>query len=338
MQKNSPPPTALSTEPVVAYIIVSWNNKDILDECIESIFEQKNVQKHVLLVDNDSKDGTAEYITNTYPKVFVMAQEANHGFAKGNNIGIKEALKDPSVEFVVLLNSDARLADNWTETLARQARLKVRTATMQSITLDYYDHGIMDSTHVYLSTIGQATQGSFRQPIAFGSDVAPQKVFGCNAAAMLITRKFIEAQPFEDFFDETMFMYLEDVDVATRATVMGWDNYVVPGTRAYHMGSASSGKNPGFSLYMTFRNNLGLMIKNLPFPILMKVILMIPRSDRASIRHLKRIGKSEGVPAILKGRAASLLYIPIFLMKRHTLKKSRKVDTQYLWHLMRKGY
>jgi len=89
---------------------------------------------------------------------------------------------------------------------------------------------------------------------------------------------------------------------------------------------------------MTFRNNLGLMIKNLPFPILMKVILMIPRSDRASIRHLKRIGKSEGVPAILKGRAASLLYIPIFLMKRHTLKKSRKVDTQYLWHLMRKGY
>jgi GT2 family glycosyltransferase len=209
---------------------------------------------------------------------------------------------------------------------------------LQSITLDYYDHGIIDSTHLYISRLGQATQGSFRRPLPYNFDTAPEKVFGCNAAARLVSRAFIEAQPFKEFFDETMFMYLEDVDIAARATVMGWDNYVVPGTRAYHMGSASSGKNPGFSLYMTFRNNTGLLIKNLPLPILLRILVSIPKSDRASIRHLKRLGKQDAVPYVIKGRLASLKYVPIFIFKRRKLKKYHDIDSTYLWQLMRRGF
>jgi len=210
---------------------------------------------------------------------------------------------------------------------------------LQSITLDFYDPGIIDSTHVYISRIGQGTQGSWRHPIPFGYDVAPQKVFGCNAAAMMITRKFIEAQPFRDFFDETMFMYLEDVDVAARATVMGWDNFVIPGTRAYHMGSFSSAKkDPSYSLYMTFRNNTGLLIKNLPTKIIWLLLFKIIKADRAAIKHLKRIDKGYSAPAVVKGRLVSILYIPIFIIKRHKLKKYRKVNSEYLWNLMRLGF
>lgn len=322
----------------VAYIIVCWNNKKILGECIESIEQQDYAKKRIILVDNASKDNTTEYIADTFPEVEILAQSKNHGFAKGNNIGIRKALEDTELGYVVLLNSDARLAPEWTSTLISSLKLKPRAATGQSVTLDYYDHGIIDSTHIYVARNGQATQGSYRRPIAYNSDVAPQKVYGCNAAAMVITRAFIEAQPFKDFFDETMFMYLEDVDVASRSTVMGWDNYVVPGTRAYHMGSASSGKNPDFSLYLTFRNNLGLHIKNLPLPVLLKVLVSLPKADWASIRHLKRLGVHGGVPAVIKGRIASLSYIPIFLLKRRKLKKYRVVDNDYLWRLMKRGY
>ncbi len=323
----------------VAYVVVAWNNKDIIDECIQSIKNQDYQKKQrIILVDNASSDNIKEHVATNFPEVEVLPQTKNYGFAKGNNIGIAAALEDIDVEYIVLLNTDARLATNWTSTVIAAARLRPMTATMQSVTLDYYDQGIMDSTHVYISRYGQGTQGSWRTPIAKEKDTAPQKVFGCNAAAMLITRKFIEAQPFKDFFDETMFMYLEDVDIAARSTVMGWDNYVVPGTRAYHMGSASSSKNPGFSLYMTFRNNTGMLIKNLPLSILLVILLDIPKADRASIKHLKRIGKPEGVPAIIKGRLASLKYIPIFLVKRHRLKKYRNVNTDYLWQLMQRGF
>jgi GT2 family glycosyltransferase len=335
---NKETPANATTVPTVAYVVVTWNNVDIVHDCILSIEQQKYPSKKIIVVDNASADNTVSYIEKEFPGVQLLAQKENYRFAKGNNIGIDEALKDESVEHIVLLNSDARLAPNWTSTLVKEAARKPRAATMQSVTLDYYDHGIIDSTHVYLSALGQATQGSFRRPIGYGFDVAPQKVFGCNAAAVLITRKFIETQPFSDLFDETMSMYLEDVDFAMRATVMGWDNYVVPGTRAYHMGSVSSGKNPGFSLYMTFRNNLGLLIKNLPFPLLMKVLVLVLRSDRASRAHLKRTGNPEGAKAIIRGRLASLQFIPIFVLKRRKLKKVVTVDNDYLWSLMRKGF
>jgi len=324
----------------VAYIIVSWNNKDLLEGCINSIVEQDyKGDKRIYLIDNNSSDDTVEYMARNYPDVHLIAESKNHGFAKGNNIGIRAALKDVDVKYVVLLNTDATLEYNWTRVLVDAAQYRPLAATMQSITLDYFDHAVIDSTHIYISRRGQGTQGSWRLPMASNTDVATQKVYGCNAAAMMITRTFIEAQPFNDFFDETMFMYLEDVDVATRATVMGWDNYVVSGTKAYHMGSVSSNKkDPSFSLYMTFRNNTGLIIKNLPFRIMLRVLLEVPRADWAAIKHLKRIGKGKAVPAVVKGRLRSLLFIPIYMRKRATLKSQRSINTDYLWRLMNRGF
>lgn len=105
------------------------------------------------------------------------------------------------------------------------------------------------------------------------------------------------------------------------------------------MGSVSSNKkDPSYSLYMTFRNNTGVLIKNLPTMILLRLILSLPRSDRAARKHLKRIGKGKSSPAIIKGRLTSILFIPIFIKKRHKLKKYRVIDEDYLWHLMRRGF
>lgn len=332
--------TEVQPEETAAYVIVSWNNKSILDDCIKSIHTQDFAgKKRIILVDNASSDQTVEYLEKEFPEVEVVSETRNHGFAKGNNIGIKLALADKKVKYIILLNTDARLAANWTKTLVNAAEKRPLTATMQSITLDYYDHSVIDSTHIYISRYGQGTQGSCREPIGYGHDVAPQKVFGCNAAAMMITRKFIDSQPFDDLFDETMFMYLEDVDLATRATVMGWDNFVIPGTRAYHMGSVSSKKkDPSFSLYMTFRNNIGLQIKNLPPKILLVILSRLIKSDIASIRHLRRTGKGRAVPAVIKGRLVSILFIPIFIAKRQKLKKYRTVNVDYLWRLMGRGF
>ena len=328
------------TKDTVAYIIVSWNNRELLKDCIESISVQNCTEnKRIILIDNNSSDDTVEYINKHFPNVELIVSDKNNGFAKGNNIGITLVLKDKNVKYVVLLNTDARLESNWTSTLINAANKRPRTAMMQSITVDYYNHQVIDSTHLYISEYGQAIQSSWREPIGIGYDIAPLKVFGCNAAAMLITRKFIDAQPFKELFDETMFMYLEDVDLAARATIMGWDNFVIPGTRAYHMGSVSSSKkDPSFSLYMTFRNNMGLLIKNLPLKILLTILFRMVKADTASIRHLRRTGKSKGVAALIKGRLMGIVFIPHFLIKRYKLKPYRKIDIDYLWRLMKHGY
>lgn len=322
--------------PKVAYIIVCWNNQNLLDECIRSIKSQTYKNRRIIMVDNNSSDDSIKHVTKNYPEVDVLPQSKNHAFAKGNNIGIQYALEDSEVEFISLVNTDATLDPNWTETILKFAAFKPKGAAFQTITLDYYDRNTIDSTHVYVAHNGQATQGSWRRPIATNTDIAPQKVFGCNAAAVVYSRAFIEAQPFSEFFDETMWMYLEDVDVAARATVMGWDNYVIPGARAYHMGSASSSNNPGFSLYYTFRNNGAMLVKNLPLVVLAKVFPRLIKGDIDTIRVLIRNNRVHDIKYVVKGRLVGLALLPWFLGKR--LKLRHVVSARSLWRLMLNGY
>lgn len=321
----------------VAYIIVCWNNKDLLEECINSILEQDYTNKKIIFVDNDSRDGSAEFVKKKFPSVIILRQPDNYGFAKGNNIGIKHALTD-DVSHIVLLNTDARLAKNWTSTLVNFAEKNNEVATLQSVTLDYYDKNVIDSTHIYISRNGQGTQGSYRKATNPEIDVVATEVFGCNAAAILITRKFIDAQPFKKLFDEQMFMYLEDVDVAARATVLGWHNYVLPGTKAYHMGSASSGKNPGFSLYMTYRNNARLLFVNLPFSMFVRIMPSVLRGDKSTIRHLQMVGNHESAEKVRKGRTEGLIKLPLAIPRAITMQLKRKITRDKLWGFMEKGF
>jgi GT2 family glycosyltransferase len=321
----------------VAFIVVCWNNSQLLPEMINSIKKQTYKNIDTFIVDNGSKDNSVEIIKTLMPEAYLTEAESNLGFAKANNLGIKKALEAKNIKYIVLLNTDARLSEDWTEKIIAFASLKPKAAFLQGTTLDYYNHSIIDSTHTFISRNGQATQGSWRD--YYDNELGPKKVFGVNAAACMISRAFIDAQPFKnEFLDETMFMYLEDVDATTRAIVMGWDNYLVPGARAYHMGSASSGKNPGFSLYLTFRNNTGMLIKNLPPIIILRLIPRIIKSDIETFRHLRRIDKRKLSWIIPKARIAGMIFVPIFIYKRIKLYSHINTSSEYLWQLMKKGY
>jgi GT2 family glycosyltransferase len=119
---------------------------------------------------------------------------------------------------------------------------------------------------------------------------------------------------------------------------MGWDNYLVPGAQAYHMGSASTSKDSTYSLYMTFRNNSGVLIKNFPLKILLLTLPKLIRGDIDTLKELRRIGKKKASHKMLKGRLVGILRIPLFLSKRFKLLSGRQVDKNYLWKLMNRGY
>ena len=327
----------MSKTPKVAFILVCWNNQDLLHECFESINAQDYKNHITIMVDNGSKDRSVEYTRSNFPWVDVLEAGANLGFAKGNNRAMEYASKKhEDIDYFVFLNTDARIKEDWLSVLVDFAKQKPMGALFQSTTLDYYDHSIVDSTHIYVSRNGSGTQAGWRT--LYLGDVGPRKVFGVNAAAAMISCKFIEAQPFSKVFDETMFMYLEDVDLSARATVMGWDNYLVPNTFAYHMGSASSGKNPGFALYMTYRNNIAMLAKNVPLGMLLKMTYSMFTADRHTIIHLRRIGQKESAKKLLKGRIVGAIRLPLYIpgiYKMHRYRKS--VSSEYLWEIMSRG-
>lgn len=325
-----------SQNPLVAFAIVGWNNQNILTECLDSISDQTYKNHKTFYLDNASSDDSVKMISDKYASVEIIKSDKNLGFAKGNNRLVEEILKDQNVEYVVLLNSDARVDERWLEELINFASYKKTSAIFQGRTLDYYNHDIIDSTHIYIAQNGQGTQGNWRH-VNIGI-TNPRKVFGANAAACLISRRFIEAQPFKTIFDEAFFMYLEDVDLSARATVMGWDNYYVPRAVAYHMGSASSGKSPGFSLYMTYKNNLPMIIKNYPIRMIVKLLPKMIKSDFYTAKGLINKGQNRAVWYILKGRMAGLITLPIYVLKAYKIHKVRCIDYEYLWQLMREGY
>ena len=109
----------------VAFIIIGWNNQDILQECFQSVERQTYKNVVTYYVDNNSVDGSVEMVQKQFPQTIILEQDKNTGFARGNNIGIAEALKDPSVSYMALLNSDARLADDWTEKIVSLDRKSV---------------------------------------------------------------------------------------------------------------------------------------------------------------------------------------------------------------------
>ena len=327
----------MKNAPKAAFIIVGWNNEPILPECFDSIKNQTNKNHQTFFIDNDSRDNSVALVKEKYPWVQMLESNENLGFAKGNNTLIKRALEfDKDIEYFIFLNTDARVSPEWLDVMLGFASKKPQGAVFQSVTLDYYNHEVVDSTHIYISRNGSGTQSGWRT--MWAGEAGPMRVFGANAAAAMVSRKFVEAQPFEDLFDERMFMYLEDVDLSARAVIMGWDNYLVPGTVAYHMGSASSGKKPGFSLYMTYRNNIALLAKNIPFSMLLKMTNQIILSDYHTIKHLRRINQAEAVPKVIKGRIVGFFRLPLFIpgiVKMRSFRKS--VSKEYLWQLMRTG-
>ncbi len=96
--------------PKVCVIILNWNGKELLKDCLSSLFKLTDYPNYkVIVVDNGSTDGSVEFVKKNFKKVDVLALDKNYGFSKGNNIGIKYALKKYKPKYILLLNNDTEI-------------------------------------------------------------------------------------------------------------------------------------------------------------------------------------------------------------------------------------
>jgi GT2 family glycosyltransferase len=316
----------------VTFVIVGWNNKSLLGECFDSIQSQTYRNCNIVYVDNGSGDDSVSYVKSHFSKATIIDAGENLGFAIGNNRGIAKALENKNCQYIALLNSDARVDPDWVEKLVTFAQEHPKGAAFQSPTFDYYDHAILDSRGLLMDHQGRAIQLGYREA---RPRLKTKRVFGVNAAAALFSRAFLEAQPFgEDYFDPDMWMYLEDVDIAARSVLMGWENWFVNQSRAYHMGSASSSGNPAFSIFMSYRNNAYVIVKNFPLGIIFKLLPGLVGTELQSIYNNARGRNYVAIKAMIKARFASLLHLRTYTAKRKILKPYVAASKQEIWRLM----
>ncbi|MCL2489250.1 MAG: glycosyltransferase family 2 protein [Propionibacteriaceae bacterium] len=323
----------------VAFCVVAWNNADVLRLCLDSLLAQTGVQADVYMIDNASTDETRAVMAE-YPSVHVTWSKANTGFARGNNLMIAQALRDPQVGYVALVNTDATLDAAWASTLVGFAESRPNVGSLQGLTLDYFDHQIVDSTHIFLNPNLHAQQHGYGAARLPADQYYPQKVFGVNAAACMYTRAMIEALPDRQngFFDERFFMYYEDIDVSYRALLCGWDAWFVPDALAYHMGSVSTKKRGStYSLTMVGRNIPAVAVKNTPGPVLLRLVPNMAYGLAVLCRELLREQGARAALSLFTAYLGGLIRVPLYLGSRRRIMAAKVIDDAYLARLLRRS-
>jgi len=236
----------------LSIIIVSYNTKDILKECIESIYKTaKNISFEVIVVDNASKDGTAELISNSkFPSSnfhFIQNKE-NLGFSKANNVGVKIS----TGKYVLFLNPDILVHEKTLEGMVKfmgaDASTKIGAATCKVVLTN---GKIDDASHRGFPTPWNAlTHFSGISKILgktkfFGGyslghlDFSKSHEIDALAGAFMIVRR--KAGEEAKWWDEDYFFYGEDLDFCYMLKQNGWKIYYVPQFSVLHYKGVSGG-------------------------------------------------------------------------------------------------
>lgn len=250
----------------ISIIIVSYNTATLTCECLDSIFEQtSDVLFEVIVVDNDSKDGSEEVIRDRFPSVKVIQSGANLGFGRANNLGIAEA----KGKYLFLLNSDTKLLNNALKYFYdfAESHQAWRIGALGALLIDGEGNvgrssdrlhslgGLLKITLVgYWSRLVLRRKTSFKQQtFADGEEVI--KVGALTGADMFIPSKVIEEI---GAFDPNFFMYYEETDLEFRMERAGYGRWMIKAPRIVHYEGAS---NPSFSKYVTYYKSMWYYIK-----------------------------------------------------------------------------
>lgn len=322
--------------PLVTYVIINYNSRDLLGSCIESIQDQDYHEKEIIFIDNGSTDGSFEFVRENFPQVTAI-KNSNIGYAKAGNQGIKAA----GGEYVMLLNPDVIFEKDYTRLCIEKMEEDSRIASIAG-KIKKYDFAANRKTDI-IDTVGLFCYRN-RRIIDDGQGIkdkgqfnSPKEVFGVSGACPIYRKKALEDVKIkEEYLDEDFFMYKEDVDIAWRFLLFGWKNFYLPSAKAYHgRGTGvlkkfthlevakNRSKLPKKTKYFSYKNQRLMQVKNElagnfwedMIPIIWKEILI---AGYVLFRE----------PFLVKAFGQFLSQLPSALGKRHYIMKHKRVSSK----------
>ena len=243
----------------VSAIIVNYNGGEAILECIRSLHRQTLSPTHIIVVDNQSTDGSLIQIRTLFPDVTVIENGYNAGWGVGCNAGIKSV----NTEFVALINNDAYLDDRCLEEMVRAIQLRPNYGSCACKIFLWDDPETIEVAGVIIYRDGSSIARGRLQSSEGYNDV--EEVFCASGCCGLYRRELLLQT---GLFDPDFFMYCDDTDIGWRLQLSGWKCVYTPKAMAYHAHSRSSGSYSDFKAYHVERNRLYLCLKYFPFPYL----------------------------------------------------------------------
>ena len=311
---NSP----ISIAPRVSVIIPSFNRCDLAVRCLESLYRQRFLDFETIVVDDASTDDTVAVLQTDFPQVTVLRQARNAGFAVAVNAGLRQARG----EWVFLLNNDVTLEADCLQRLLDAA--KAQQADMAAPLILWADTpDAVYSAGDRIGVNGRPESIGFRAPLE--GFVFPKRIFGVTAAAGLYRRAIAERI---GLLDEDFVAYFEDADWCFRARLAGFRAILAPEARAYHIGSASIEGKTWWRSAQCYRNHALLVLKNMPFPLLVRYMPQLLRERAHQMRSActsarAAFGAAKALRIVAAAWFSLLIRLPGVLRKRHAIQKLR---------------
>lgn len=252
-----------ATEPKVTVVIPNWNGIDHILECLEILMKVEYSNFDVIVVDNNSEDDSHKAVAENFPKVQIIQNSQNLGFAEGCNVGIRQAMKDGSA-YVWLLNNDAMVDAGSLRALVRTAHKEDNIGMTGSKVYYYDDPAMLWGVGMKINWIRGETYPIGWHQRDTGEFNECCDVEGLAGCSLLVKRRVCEEV---GLMDKDYFLYAEEIEWCVRARRKGFRCVVVPESIVFHKEGASSGENfrPIFSYYNT-RNMLRTINKSFSFP------------------------------------------------------------------------
>lgn len=316
-------------KPLISIVIVNWNGMRFLPECLGSIFRE-TASFEVVLVDNGSEDGSVEYVKKDFPKVTVIEERENLGFAKGNNIGIAVA----KGKYILTLNNDTVLEEGFLERLGRAAEASDEGTGMWAVKILSFDKKTIDSVGGLLIYRDGLAKGRGRLEKDTGRYDTPKEVFMPSACAGLYRKSMLDAI---GAFDEDFFAYCEDTDLGLRARLAGYTTVNVPEAIVYHHYSGTTGRYTPRKAFLVGRNQIWLALKNLPCAMLPALpfymawrylvqIYGVLAGKGAGGRFAEDFSKAQLAMILLKSYSSAFAGLPAVLKKRRQVQGLKKAS------------
>jgi GT2 family glycosyltransferase len=305
----------------LSIVIVSWNGMRHLPVCLAALQPQLPLDAELVLIDNGSSDGMPAWARAAYPNARVIALRENLGFAGGVNVGLRAARG----ELLLLLNDDAFVEPGFITALIDVFQQQPDLGAASGVLLFNHRPELVASAGIRVRRDALALDLWAGRSLA-KLPAGPQPIFGPSGGAAIYRRALLADV---GLMESSFFNYLEDVDLAWRALLRGWRSVAVPGARARHVYSATSGQGSAFKQRLLGRNRLRTIIRCMPAPLLRRCLPAILGYDLLAIFYAALTRR----PEVLGGRLAALRELPSLLQQRRAIQARAIVsaDTIFDW-------
>lgn len=315
-----------SNSPLTTVIIVNWNGRPHLDDCLGSLQKQVFADFQVVLVDNGSQDDSVAFIRQFYPEIHILQLPTNQGFCKPNNLAIRQTQS----KYICLLNNDTELdvecLGALTETMEKEPEIGICDAKQ----LLFARRDIIHSVGADYTIAGSTAKPAYLLKDE-GLDDNHDRFIGM-AACVLYRRTMLDDI---GLLDEDFFAGCEDTDISFRAHLTGYRVQNVGRARCYHKISATHKVNSANFVRRGQRNLHWAYFKNMPSSLLFRYWPHHLLYTAITSLYFFRVGRGFDW---MRAKFDVLRSIPRLMKKRKEIQALRRVTDREIDDLLVKRW